>query len=47
MHMLRGRGHNIYTLECRKKALSANDDKRNISPNGINTDSRALYNYLN
>lgn len=34
---LRSYNHNIYTIESRKKAMSAYDDKRYILPNGIDT----------
>ena len=34
---LRSYNHNIYTIESRKKAMSAYDDNRYILPNGIDT----------
>lgn len=37
MNMYRSWGHQVYTLECQKKAISADDDKRYILLDGINT----------
>jgi hypothetical protein len=34
---LRSYNHNVYTIQSRKKAMSAYDDKRYILPNGIDT----------
>ena len=37
MNVIRSHRHNIYTEEVNKVALSANDDKRVISKDGIHT----------
>ena len=37
MNTLRSRNHDIFMEEINKVALSANDDKRVILPDGVNT----------
>ena len=37
MNTLRSRKHEIFMEEINKVALSANDDKRDIQPDGVNT----------
>ena len=37
MNTLRSRGHDIFMEEINKVALSANDDKRDILPDRVNT----------
>ncbi|VDH92231.1 Hypothetical predicted protein [Mytilus galloprovincialis] len=43
MNMIRSRDHQIYTLECRKKALSADDYKRYILSDVISTLAHGHY----
>ena len=43
MTLLRSRHHQIFTLACNKKALSSNDDKRHILPDGIHTLAHGHY----
>ena len=37
MNVIRSRKHEIFTEEINKVALSANDDKRFILPDGVHT----------
>ena len=37
MNIIRSENHNIYSMTVNKVALSANDDKRLIAPDKINT----------
>ena len=37
MNVIRSRGHEVYTEEVNKIALSANDDKRVIQEDGVHT----------
>ena len=37
MNIIRSKNHDIYSMTVNKIALSANDDKRIICPNKINT----------
>ena len=43
MRRFQSRLHELFTLTCRKKALSAQDDKRHILPDGISTLAHGHY----
>lgn len=43
MNVIRSHGHDVYTEEVNKVALSANDGKRIIKENGIHTLAHGHY----
>ena len=46
MNVIRSHKHNVFTEEVNKVALSANDDKRYILEDGINTLALGHYKIL-